>query len=79
MDTVWLLGLNALLLAGLYIRSWFQYMELARIHHYLFNADEEQQERVQEFMQGFAEAFEVFIEEESAESNSQKIKEWDES
>jgi len=79
MDTVWLLGLNSLLLAGLYIRSWFQYIEMARIHHYLFHADREQEERMQEFMQGFAEAIEVFMEDDSAESNSQMIKEWDES
>jgi hypothetical protein len=34
---------------------------------------------MQEFMVGFADAMQVFIEEENLDSNSKKIKEWDES
>lgn len=76
MDT-YLLALNALLLAGLYIRSWFQWVTLSRIDYSLFQVDENNREEMEAFMESFAEAFNVFMEE-SKEQSGDEIRRWDE-
>lgn len=68
-----------LLLVGVSVRLYIQNNLLKRISHYLWQAEEENKQEVIEFMEGFAEALVVFQEESHIESNSNAIKEWDES
>ena len=68
-----------LLLVGVSVRLYIQNNLLKRISHYLWQAEEENKQEVIDFMEGFAEALVVFQEENHIESNSNAIKEWDES
>jgi hypothetical protein len=79
----WMLGIFSFFLAGLYLRMWFMYISLRKIEHYLFEADEERQKEITEFMEGFSEAITVFMENEAKseviQNNAEAIREWDES
>ena len=59
------------------------YMSLRKIEHYLFEADEAKQQEITDFMEGFSEAITVFMENEAKsdaiQTNTEAIREWDES
>jgi len=74
-----MLLLILVLVLGISVRLYIQNQLLIKIHQYLFENHIQEQQEMQEFMEGFAEAMQVFIEEENLDSNSKKIKEWDES
>ena len=68
-----------ILALGISVRTYIHGHYIKKIHEYLYENQIQEQQEMQEFMEGFAEAMQVFIEEEQLESNSKKIKEWDES
>jgi len=69
-----------LLVLGISVRLYIQNQLLAKIHLYLFEADQQKQQEITEFMEGFSEAITVFMENEAnVQSNAEAIREWDES
>jgi hypothetical protein len=73
----WISIITLLLLVGVSVRLWFQNMLLKRVHYYLFDAHEHEQEEIAEFMEGFAYALDKFQADEQIESNAKDIAEWD--
>jgi hypothetical protein len=73
----WISIITLLLLVGVSVRLWFQNMLLKRVHHYLFEVNEHEQQEIAEFMEGFAYALDKFQADEQIESNAKDIAEWD--
>lgn len=68
-----------ILALGISVRTYIQGHYIKKIHQYLFESSEREQQEMVEFMESFAEALELFNEESGLEVNSQSVKEWDES
>jgi|OM-RGC.v1.033238519 hypothetical protein len=71
--------LTLFLVMGISVRIYIHNNYINKIHHLLFEAEQENQEQITEFMESFAESLEVFAKEEMLKDNQKEIKEWDES